>query len=151
MGALQAAYPSDDEAAVFHALALYISAPKTDKTFANQRKCGEILEPIFARQPHHPGAAHYLIHCYDNPVLAEKGLVAARMYAKIAPASAHANHMPSHIFTRVGSWDESIASNLKSKDLATNDESHSVNGEKPAISVCTPWIISNTRTCKAGE
>jgi hypothetical protein len=129
MGALQAAYPSDDEAALFHALALDISASKTDKTFANQRKCGEILEPIFAKQPHHPGAAHYLIHCYDNPVLAEQGLKAARMYATIAPASAHANHMPSHIFTRVGSWDESIASNLKSKALATSDEAHSINGE----------------------
>jgi tetratricopeptide (TPR) repeat protein len=129
MGALQTAYPSDDEAAVFHALALDISAPKTDKTFTNQRKCGEILEPIFARQPHHPGAAHYLIHCYDNPVLAEKGLVAARMYAKIAPASAHANHMPSHIFTRVGSWDESIASNMKSKELAATAEKTSTSGE----------------------
>jgi hypothetical protein len=129
MGALQAAYPSDDEAAAFHALSLDISAPKTDKTFANQRRCGEILEPIFARQPHHPGAAHYLIHCYDNPVLAEKGLVAARTYAKIAPASAHANHMASHIFTRVGSWDESIASNLRSKDLAANAEQTSTTGE----------------------
>lgn len=129
MGALQAAHPSDDEAAIFHALALEISAPKTDKTFANQRACGEILEPIFARQPHHPGAAHYLIHCYDNPVLAEKGLNAARTYAKIAPASAHANHMPSHIFTRVGSWNESIASNLKSKELAANAEKTSTTGE----------------------
>jgi tetratricopeptide (TPR) repeat protein len=129
MAALQAAYPTDDEAAVFHALALVIAAPKTDKTFANQRKCGEILEPIFAKQPNHPGVAHYIIHCYDNPVLAEQGLGAARMYTKIAPASAHANHMPSHIFTRVGSWDESIASNLKSKQLATSDEAHSVNGE----------------------
>jgi tetratricopeptide (TPR) repeat protein len=129
MAALQAAYPTDDEAAVFHALALVIAAPKTDKTFANQRKCGEILEPVFAKHPHHPGAAHYIIHCYDNPALAEQGLGAARMYAKIAPASAHANHMPSHIFTRVGSWDESIASNLKSKDLATHDEKNSVNGE----------------------
>ena len=99
----------DDEAAIFHALSLAITAPKTDKTFANQRKCGEILEPIFAKQPHHPGMAHYIIHCYDNPVLAEQGLKAARMYAKIAPASAHANHMPSHLFTRVGSWDESIS------------------------------------------
>jgi hypothetical protein len=129
MAALQAAYPADDEAAAFHALALYLSAPKTDKTFANQRKCGEILEPIFAKQPHHPGAAHYIIHCYDNPVLAERGLTAARMYARIAPASAHANHMPSHIFTLVGSWDESIASNLKSRDLAKNAEPHSVDGE----------------------
>ena len=129
MGALQAAYPQDDEAAIFHALTLAITAPKTDKTFANQKKCGEILEPIFARQPHHPGVAHYIIHCYDNPVLAAKGLGAARMYAKIAPASAHANHMPSHLFTRVGSWDESISSNLTSEELAASGEPTSTNGE----------------------
>jgi len=129
MGALQAAYPQDDEAAIFHALTLAITAPKTDKTFANQRKCGEILEPIFAREPHHPGIAHYIIHCYDNPVLAEKGLSAARMYAKIAPASAHANHMPSHLFTRVGSWNESISSNIRSAELAAAAEATSKNGE----------------------
>jgi tetratricopeptide (TPR) repeat protein len=129
MSALQVAYPQDDEAAIFHALSLAITAPKTDKTFANQRKCGEILEPIFARQPHHPGIAHYIIHCYDNPVLAEQGLGAARMYASIAPASAHANHMPSHLFTRVGSWDESISSNLKSAALAAAAEVDSKNGE----------------------
>lgn len=129
MGALQTAYPQDDEAAIFHALTLAITAPKTDKTFANQRKCGEILEPIFARQAHHPGISHYLIHCYDNPVLAEQGLGAARMYAKIAPNSAHANHMPSHLFTRVGSWDESISSNLKSAQLAAAAEADSKNGE----------------------
>ena len=129
MGELQAAYPDDDEAAIFHALTLGITAPKTDKTFANQRRCGEILEPIFQKRPHHPGVAHYIIHCYDNAVLAEKGLPAARMYAKIAPASAHANHMPSHLFTRVGSWDESIASNIKSAQLATADEATSKNGE----------------------
>ena len=129
MAALQAAYPQDDEAAIFHALSLAITAPKTDKTFANQRKCGEILEPIFARQPHHPGIAHYIIHCYDNQVLAEQGLGAARMYARIAPASAHANHMPSHLFTRVGSWDESISSNLKSAALAAAAEVDSKNGE----------------------
>src|SRR5712671_6128442 len=127
MGALQAAFPQDTEAAIFHALTLAITAPKTDKTFANQRKCGAILEPIFARQPHHPGIAHYMIHCYDNPVLAERGLGAALMYAKIAPASAHANHMPSHLFTRVGSWDESIASNTKSAGLAA--QATSANGE----------------------
>jgi hypothetical protein len=129
MGALHAAYPQDDEAAIFHALTLAITAPKTDKTFANQRKCGEILEPIFARQPHHPGIAHYIIHCYDNPMLAEKGLGAARIYAKIAPASAHANHMPSHLFTRVGSWDESISSNIRSAELAAAAEAASKNGE----------------------
>ena len=129
MANLQVAYPSDTEAAIFHALTLAITAPKTDKTFANQKKCGEILEPIFTEEPHHPGVAHYIIHCYDNPVLAEKGLGAARMYAKIAPGSAHANHMPSHIFTRVGLWDESIASNLKSAELATQAENTSLNGE----------------------
>ncbi len=129
MEALQAAYPDDSEAAIFHALSLAITAPKTDKTFANQRKCGEILEPILSKQAHHPGVAHYIIHCYDNPALAEKGLGAARLYAKIAPASAHANHMPSHIFTRVGSWDESISSNLKSVELATKDEATSTGAE----------------------
>jgi tetratricopeptide (TPR) repeat protein len=129
MGELQVAFPDDGEAAIFHALSLAITAPKTDKTFANQRKCGEILEPIFAKNPHHPGVAHYIIHCYDNPVLAERGLGAARLYAKIAPASAHANHMPSHIFTRVGSWDESISSNIRSAELATADEAASQNGE----------------------
>jgi hypothetical protein len=129
MGALQAAYPDDSEAAIFHALSLAITAPKTDKTFVNQRKCGAILEPMLATHPHHPGVAHYLIHCYDNPVLAQEGLNAARLYAKIAPASAHANHMPSHIFTRLGLWNESIASNLKSADLATKDEAASANGE----------------------
>src|SRR6266849_2453112 len=129
MGEVQAAYPGDSEAAIFHALTLSITAPKTDKTFANQRRCGEILEPLFRQQPHHPGIAHYIIHCYDNPVLAEKGLPAARMYAKIAPASAHANHMPSHLFTRVGSWDESISSNLKSAHLAAAAEPDSTNGE----------------------
>ena len=129
MGALQAAYPDDSEAAIFHALSLAITASKTDKTFANQRKCGEILEPLLAKYPHHPGIAHYIIHCYDNPVLAEQGLSAARLYATIAPASAHANHMPSHIFTRLGLWEESISSNLKSAELAAKDEAASANGE----------------------
>jgi len=129
MGALQQHYPEDNEAAIFHALALDVSAPKTDKTFANQRKCGEILEPLFAKLPHHPGVAHYMIHCYDNPVLAEKALPAARTYAKIAPASAHANHMPSHIFTRVGSWQESIDSNRRAAELAKSAEATSQNGE----------------------
>jgi tetratricopeptide (TPR) repeat protein len=129
MGALQAAYPDDTEAAIFHALALDVTASKTDKTFSNQRKCGEILEPIFDKQPNHPGIAHYIIHCYDNPVLAEKGLGAARRYATIAPASAHANHMPSHIFTRVGSWEESVQSNLRSAQLAKDAEATSRNGE----------------------
>lgn len=129
LAALQAAYPDDTEGAIFHALSLGVAASKTDKTFSNQSKCGEILEPIFDKQPNHPGVAHYIIHCYDNPVLAQKGLGAARKYASIAPASAHANHMPSHIFTRVGSWEESIHSNLRSAELAKEAEASSQNGE----------------------
>ncbi len=105
-------YPNDDEAQIHYALALNTSASAADKTYANQIKGAAILEPISKRQPQHPGVAHYLIHLYDYPSIAEKGLDAARRYAKIAPAAAHAQHMPSHIFTRVGYWDESISSNI---------------------------------------
>jgi tetratricopeptide repeat protein len=102
MEQLAARYPDDDEAQIFYALALNTSAPPDDKTYANQLKGAAILERIAKRQPQHPGVAHYLIHLYDTPALADKGLEAARRYAKIAPAAAHAQHMPSHIFTRVG-------------------------------------------------
>ena len=111
-------YPYDDEAQIHYALSLNTSASPADKTYANQLKGAAILEPIFARQPQHPGVAHYLIHLYDYPPIAEKGLNAARMYAKIAPDAAHAQHMPSHIFTRVGYWQESIDSNVVSKRVA---------------------------------
>ena len=106
-------YPEDDEAQIHYALALNSSASPTDKTYANQLKGAAILEPIAIRQPEHPGVSHYLIHLYDYPPIAEKGLNAARRYAKIAPAAAHAQHMPSHIFTRVGYWTELIASNVE--------------------------------------
>ena len=118
MEQLQSRYPNDPEAAIFHALALLATAPPTDKTYANQRKAGAILEPIFAQQPEHPGVAHYIIHAYDYPPLADKALEAARRYAKIAPDSPHALHMPSHIFTRLGLWQESIESNLASQSAA---------------------------------
>jgi hypothetical protein len=111
-------YPNDDEAQIHYALALNTSASAADKTYANQIKGAAILEPISLRQPQHPGVAHYLIHLYDYPSIAEKGLDAARRYAKIAPAAAHAQHMPSHIFTRVGYWDESIASNIQAARVA---------------------------------
>src|SRR5262245_25513909 len=111
-------YPDDDEAQIHYALALNTSASPADKTYANQLKGAAILEPIFTRQPKHPGVAHYLIHLYDYPAIADKGLQAARLYAKIAPAAAHAQHMPSHIFTRVGYWGESIASNLEAARVA---------------------------------
>jgi hypothetical protein len=111
-------YPRDDEAQIHYALALNTSASPADKTYANQLKGAAILEPISQRQPDHPGVAHYLIHLYDYPPIAEKGLYAARRYAKIAPAAAHAQHMPSHIFTRVGYWSESIASNVEAARVA---------------------------------
>ena len=111
-------YPNDDEAQIHYALALNTSASPADKTYANQLKGAAILEPIFARQPQHPGVAHYLIHLYDYPPIAEKGLNAARVYAKIAPDASHALHMPSHIFTRVGYWQELINSNVASARVA---------------------------------
>jgi tetratricopeptide (TPR) repeat protein len=129
MEQLQAQYPDDREAAIFHALALLATAPPTDKTYVNQRKAGTILEQIFIEQPEHPGVAHYIIHAYDYPPLADKALEAARRYAKIAPDSPHALHMPSHIFTRLGLWQESIDSNLASaasaeKNNAPGNELH---------------------------
>jgi tetratricopeptide (TPR) repeat protein len=104
-------YPNDDEAQMYYALALNVAAPPADKTYANQLKAASILEAIFQRQPYHPGVAHYLIHTYDYPAIASKGLDAAKRYAEIAAAAPHGLHMPSHIFTRVGYWKESIASN----------------------------------------
>src|SRR5919201_2073694 len=116
-------YPDDREAAVFYALALNGTAAPTDKTYANQLKAGAILEKVFAEQPNHPGVPHYIIHSYDYPPLATRGLVAARRYAKIAPSAPHALHMPSHIFTRLGLWEESIASNRDSAAAAKEHNS----------------------------
>ncbi len=129
MDQLQAHYPDDHEAAIFHALALLATAPPTDKTYVNQKKAGAILEPLFVEQPEHPGIAHYIIHAYDYPPLAPRALDAARRYAEIAPDSPHALHMPSHIFTRLGLWQESIDSNLVSaasaqKNNAPGNELH---------------------------
>ncbi|MGH3119101.1 MAG: hypothetical protein ACRDQ2_18690, partial [Gaiellales bacterium] len=118
MEALAQRYPGDDEAQIGYALALNIAASPNDKTYANQLKGAAILEPIFKRQPRHPGVAHYLIHLYDYPPIAARGLDAAKRYAEIAPAAPHALHMPSHIFTRVGYWKESIATNSASARAA---------------------------------
>jgi tetratricopeptide (TPR) repeat protein len=117
MERLAARYPDDREATVFYALALNMTVLPTDKTYANQLKAAGILEKVFAEQPNHPGVAHYLIHSYDYPPIAHKGLDAARRYAAIAPSSAHARHMPSHVFTRVGAWQESIDSNRASAEV----------------------------------
>src|ERR1700716_1506807 len=114
MEQLAARYPNDDEAQIHYALALNTSASPADKTYASQLKGAAILEQIAKRQPQHPGVAHYLIHLYDYPPIADKGIEAARRYAKIAPDAPHALHMPSHIFTRVGYWQESIDSNMAS-------------------------------------
>lgn len=114
MQQLSAKYPEDTEAAIFFALALIGTAPAGDKTYASQKQAAEILNRILREQPDHPGVAHYMIHSYDSPQLAILALPAARSYAKIAPASAHALHMPSHIFTRLGMWQDSIDSNLAS-------------------------------------
>lgn len=107
-------YSGDREAAVFYALSLLASEPDNDSTFANRKKAAAVLEPLFKEEPNHPGVAHYLIHSYDKPQLAELGLPAARSYAKIAPAAPHALHMPSHIFARLGLWQDDINSNLAS-------------------------------------
>jgi hypothetical protein len=120
---LSARFPADTEAKIFYAISLVASAPPTDKTYANQLKAGAILEALFAAEPDHPGLAHYIIHSYDVPALAGRAANAAERYADIAPAAAHALHMPSHTFTRVGMWNESIKTNLRSREVALRDSS----------------------------
>jgi tetratricopeptide (TPR) repeat protein len=123
MNTLVGAQPADTEAVIFYALALAASAQPGDKSYANQRKAASILEGILAQQPNHPGVAHYLIHSHDVPALADGGLDAARRYGTIAPSAPHALHMPSHIYTRVGAWQESIETNLKSIEASLRDGS----------------------------
>ena len=113
-------HPKDREASIFHALSLLGTADPKDKKYTQQRRAAEILNRVLPEEPEHPGVAHYLIHSFDYPELAELALPAARVYAKLAPGSPHALHMPSHIFTRRGLWDESIASNLASAEKARN-------------------------------
>jgi hypothetical protein len=120
MSEVAARYPDDSEAAVLYALILSSNFDPTDRKYTNQLKAAQILEPIFKQQPDHPGIAHYLIHSYDYPPIAHHGLDAARRYAKIAPDATHALHMPSHIFTRVGHWRESVEANRASAAAATD-------------------------------
>ena len=131
MESLHNRYPQDTEAAIFYALSLIANAPANDKTYANQKQATRILEPLLRQQPEHPGIAHYIIHADDNPALAPLALNAAERYSRIAPDSPHALHMPSHIFTRLGLWDQSIASNLAStasarKQKLAGDELHAL-------------------------
>jgi hypothetical protein len=112
------AVPADTEAMIFHAISLVASASPTDKTYARQLEAGSILEALWAKQPNHPGLAHYIIHSYDYPALASRARAAALRYASIAPDAAHALHMPSHTFTRLGMWDASVQANKRSKAVA---------------------------------
>jgi tetratricopeptide (TPR) repeat protein len=121
----------DVEAQVFYALALLANASPADKTHAKQKQAANLLEPLYRTYPQHPGIPHYLIHAYDNAELAPKGLSAARAYSQIAPSAPHALHMPSHIFTRLGLWDDSITSNLAAQEAAhqqgdTGEELHAM-------------------------
>ena len=118
MGRVSVANKDDVEARIFWALAVAQAASPTDKTYARQLQAAEMLEPMWAKMPKHPGLAHYIIHAYDVPALAPKGLKAANSYASIAPVVPHALHMPSHTFTRVGYWQDSVKSNAKSAAIA---------------------------------
>ncbi len=118
MSNLASANRKDVEAQVFYALALLSNASPADRTHAKQKQAADLLEPLDRSYPQHPGIPHYLIHAYDNAELAPKGLPAARAYSQIAPSAPHALHMPSHIFTRLGLWDDSITSNLAAREAA---------------------------------
>jgi hypothetical protein len=120
MASVSAAYPQDTEASIFYALAIAAAADPADKTYARQIKAGAILEALYARYPDHPGLAHYIIHAYDVPPLAARAAAAAQNYARIAPSTPHALHMPSHTFTRLGEWQASIDANIASAASARN-------------------------------
>jgi hypothetical protein len=128
MEKLAATYPDDVEAKILSALIISANHDLNDKTFARPLKAAALLEPLFAAYPQHPGVAHYLIHSYDYPPIAQKGLEAAKRYASIAPDASHAHHMPSHIFTRVGFWRESVASNQASVAAAKGDALYTLHG-----------------------
>lgn len=121
-------YPDDAEASIFYALSLDMTAQLSDQTYANQLKAAALLEPLLIQQPEHPGIAHYLIHSYDYPAIAASGVPAARIYSRIAPDNPHALHMPSHIFTRLGMWQNSIDANLRSAAAARAES----NGQEQA-------------------
>src|SRR5881398_3256790 len=118
MGKLAERNRDDSECQIFYALALIAVAPPTDATHAKQKEAVAILEPLFKKYPQHPGIPHYLIHAYDNVEMASRGVEASRVYAQIAPSAPHALHMPSHIYTRLGMWEESIASNTAARKAA---------------------------------
>jgi len=140
---------ADDEVQVFYALSLVATASPADRGHERQKRAADILEPIWKRQPQHPGAPHYLIHAYDSAELAERGLPAARAYAAIAPSAPHALHMPSHIFTRLGLWDDSIASNLAARAAA--HAQGDVGEELHAMDYLTYAYLQRGRTADAAK
>ncbi len=125
MADLHQRYPADREATIFYALSLATVARRADTAHPDLHHCTALLNPLFVEMPNHPGVAHYIIHCNDNPEMASGGLEAARKYAQIAPSSSHATHMPAHIFAQLGLWDEMIASNKLSIRAAEEDASAS--------------------------
>ena len=156
MEKVAADFPDDVDGSAFYALSLVATAPQGDPKLENQTKAAAILERWYAQQPQHPGLAHYLIHAYDYPPTAQKGLAAARAYADIAPWVPHALHMPSHIFTRLGMWDETIRSNMASAevarkyDLANHPGAHS-HEELHALDYCMYGYLQTTQDAKAKE
>src|SRR6186713_348094 len=156
MESLAARYPDDREASIFHALSLLGIASPADKTYANQRKAGEILNRVLPQQPDHPGVAHYLIHSFDYPALADLALPAARSYSRIAESSPHALHMPSHIFVRLGLWDDAIKSNEESAAAALahihkTDPGSSAFDELHALDYLEYAFLQQGKTDKARE
>jgi len=149
MGDLAAANPKDIESQVFYALALLATASPSDKTHANQKKAAAILVPLDRAYPQHPGIPHYLIHAYDNTELASQGVEASRAYAEIAPSAPHALHMPSHIFTRLGMWDDSIASNLAARQAA--HQQHDTGEELHAMDYLVYAYLQSGRDKEASE
>jgi hypothetical protein len=141
--------PLDVEAQVFYALALLSAASPLDKTHANQKLAAQILEPLFRQQLQHPGIAHYLIHACDNSEMASQGLPAARAYVKIAPSAPHALHMPSHIFTRLGLWDDSIASNQAARAAA--HQQGDIGEELHAMDYLTYAYLQRGRDAEAAQ
>jgi hypothetical protein len=149
-------HPEDREGAIFYSLALLGTAPAADKTYANQKKAGEILNRVLPAQPDHPGVAHYLIHSFDYPQLAELALPAARSYSKIAESSPHALHMPSHIFVRLGLWDESVRANEDSAAAARAHVQKALPGghsfdELHAVDYLTYAFLQQGRDAEARE
>jgi tetratricopeptide (TPR) repeat protein len=153
MQQVSARYPEDREASIFFALALLATAPPTDKTYASQKQAAEILNRILPERPNHPGIAHYMIHSYDSPQLAILALPVARNYAKIAPTAPHALHMPSHIFTRLGLWQDSIVSNLASAAAAKDHVAKAFPGaaSQDQLHAMDYLAYAYLQTCRDGE